>query len=529
MTRHALALALTAVVGTAAIALPAHANTLRWAATGDSLTLDPHSQNESPTHTMSHQIYDSLIFRDTDVQLQPGLATEWAPTADPTVWAFKLREGVTFHDGAAFDASDVVFSINRAKHPNSDMKELLTSIIEVKAVDTYTVHFVTEGPNPLLPNSLTNLFMMDEGWAHANGAAVPQNFEAGEENFATRNANGTGPFRVVTREPGVRTILEKNPDSWAIGIHPMEIDEVVFTPIQSSATRVAALLSGEIDFMQEVPVQDLERIAAADGLKIASGPQNRVIFFGLNVGDADLEWDNVEGKNPLADVRVRRAMNTVINREAIRQVVMRGQSIPAGMIAPPFVNGWSDLLDATPSWDVAAAQELMTEAGYADGFEITLHCTNDRYVNDEGLCQAVVGMLGRIGIDVNLDARTKAIHFQELPNKELDFYLLGWGVPTFDSEYIFNFLVHTSDDERGSWNATRYSNPALDAKIRQLPQIVDLDRRNRLIQEIWQQMQEDVIYLPIHHQVVNFAMREDIVMGAQAENQPQLMLMRFGN
>ncbi len=323
-------------------AAPLSAETLRWARSGDALTLDPHAQNEGPTHTIRHQMYEPLIIRDVTGAFEAALATDWAPKADdPNVWVFNLREGVTFHDGAAFTAEDVVFSFERAKQPNSDMKELIGSITEVRAVDDFTVEMVTDGPNPILPSNLTNLFIMDKTWTEANGTVDVQDFEGGEITFATTNANGTGPYVLQSREPDVKTVMTRNDAYWGIDQFPMEVTEIVYTPIQNAATRVAAMLSGEVDFLQDMPVQDLERVNDVDGLVVKQAPQNRVIFFGMNQGADDIEADSIDGANPLADVRVRKAMSMAINRDAIRQVVMRGQSEPAGMIAPPFVTGRS--------------------------------------------------------------------------------------------------------------------------------------------------------------------------------------------
>ena len=307
MTKTRLALALPFALATLAgvAAAPAFAQTVRWAAAGDALTMDPHAQNEGPTHVMNHQVYDSLVFRDQAMKLAPRLATAWKITDDPNVWEFKLREGVKYHNGNPFTADDVVFSILRAKHENSDMKGLLTSVVEVTKVDEHTVRMRTDGPNPLLPNNLTNLFIMDREWSEANKVTLPQNYKAGDETFAVRNANGTGPFRLAKREPDVRTELERNEDYWGKGTYPMEVSKVVFTPVRSAATRVAALLSGEIDFLLDPPVQDLERLSAAKGIVVRSGPENRTIFFGMNQGVPELRSSDVKGKNPFADRRVR--------------------------------------------------------------------------------------------------------------------------------------------------------------------------------------------------------------------------------
>ena len=512
---------MTAAVSAVAIS-SVSAETLRWARAGDSLTLDPHAQNEGPTHTLAHQIYEPLIIRDMSGQFQAALATDWAPSPDdPNVWVFNLREGVTYHDGAAFTAEDVVFSIGRAQSENSNMKELLNSIVEVRAVDDLTVEMVTDGPNPILPSNLTNLFMMDSGWAEANGVVEVQDVEGGETTFAATNANGTGAYKLVSREPDVTTVLTQNENYWGIGQFPLAVTEIIYTPIQNAATRVAALLSGEVDFIQDVPVQDLDRVANTDGLVVKTAPQNRVIFFGMNMGAADIANDNVDGANPLADVRVRRAMNMAINREAIQQVVMRGQSQPAGMIAPPFVNGWTAEMDGSVSTDVEAARVLMAEAGYSDGFSIQLDCPNDRYINDEAICQAAVGMMAQIGITVNLDAKPKAQHFPLITNGETDFYMLGWGVPTYDSEYIFNFLTHTRGDDRGSWNGTGYSNPEMDTMIQSLASETDLNARNATIQAIWDDVQEQQLYLPIHHQVLNWGMSDAVGIDVSPEDDPK--------
>lgn len=530
MRKNLLTASVASVIALTTFGATAHAETIRWASAGDSLTLDPHAQNEGQTHSFQHQMSEPLLMRDMQGQIIPALATDWAPTADnPNVWQFNLRQGVKFHKGEDFTADDVVFSLNRAMMPTSAMKELLSSIKEVRKVDDFTVHVETNGPNPLLPNFLTNLFIMDEGWTIAQGCEAPQDIANGGDNACVREVNGTGPFELVSRLQDQRSILTQNPNYWGMDDFPMEVTDIVFTPIQEAATRVSALLSGEIDVMQKTPVQDLARVESNDGTKLATDPENRTIFFGMNVAKDDLESDTVDGANPLSDVRVRQAMNIAINRDAIKQVVMRQQSIPTGVIMPPFVNGWTEELDAYPAYDIAKAKALMAEAGYEDGFGLTLNCPNDRYVNDEAICQAAVGMFGQIGIDVTLDALPKAQHFPLIQNKITEFYMLGWGVPPFDSEYIFNFLVHTSTDEIGTWNNTGYSNPEIDAKILSLQSETDIAVRNQTIADIWEVVQAETIYLPIHNQVLNWGMRDDINFPVQPEDQPLFKFLTFEN
>lgn len=506
----------------------ANAETLRWARAGDALTLDPHAQNEGPTNALAHQMSEPLIMRDMEGTIVPALATEWAPSSDdPNVWVFKLRSGVTFHDGAAFDSEDAKFSLERAMTEDSDHKALLASVTEIRAPDAMTVEIVTDGPNPIMPSNLTNIMMMDKDWAEANNAVKVQDVEGGEDTFAAKNVNGTGAYKLVSREPDVKTVLAINENYWGKDDFAMDVTEIVYTPIQNAATRVAALLSGEVDFIQDVPVQDLARVSGTDGLDVRTTPQNRVIFFGMNSGDADLTTDNVDGKNPFADLRVRQAMNMAINRDAIKQVVMRGQSEPAGMIAPPFVNGWDAAMDASSKTDLDAAKALMADAGYADGFSITLNCPNDRYINDEAICQAAVGMYAQIGVKVNLDAQPKAQHFPLINTLATDFYMLGWGVPTYDSEYIFNFLVHSRDDKYGSWNGTRFGDDALDAKIKGLASETDLAKRNAMISEIWEVVQAEALYVPIHHQVLNWGMASSVDTIVAADDTAQFKYFKM--
>ncbi len=515
MKRFALAAALLTV----AFSVPADAVTFKWARGQDATTLDPHAQNSGQNFGVLHQIYEPLVHRDQESKLVPALAVSWTITSDPTVWEFKLRPNVKFHNGNAFNADDVVFSINRAKGDTSDMRGLLTSITAVEKVDDLTVRFKTNGPNPLLINNLTNLFIMDKEWSEANNVGKTQDFKNREENFAVRNTNGTGAYVLATREPDVRTTMKANPNYWGKGQFPLKVTEVVYSPVASAPTRIAALLSGELDFVQDMPVQDIKRVSDTSGLRVNTGLENRSIFLGLNAGDADLKFDDVQGKNPLADKRVRKAMEMAINRDAIKQVVMAGQSIPSGSLVPPTVHGYTKDLDAIPKWDIAAARALMKEAGYENGFAISLHCPNNRYVNDEKICQAAVGFLGQIGVKVNLVARPMAQHSAELQKLEVDFWLLGWGVPTYDAEYVLSFLYHSREGSRGGWNATRIVNKEMDEKIKSLTTEVNKAKRDATLAEVLKWAKDEAYYIPIHNQALTWGMKNTFNIPVQDENQ----------
>ncbi|ADZ70871.1 Extracellular solute-binding protein, family 5 [Polymorphum gilvum SL003B-26A1] len=491
---------------------------------GDALTLDPHSANEGPTSTLLHHIYETLVTRANDGSLEPGLATEWSiHPDDPSVWVFKLREGVKFHDGADFTAEDVVFSMERVRKESSDFKGLHSAVVGAEVVDNYTVHIKMSGPSPLYVQNLTNFFIMDKGWAEANGVETPQDFKAGEEKYTVRNTNGTGPYTLVSRDPEVRTVLALNPNHWA---QPPQVTEIIYTPIKEAATRVAALLSGEVDFVQDVPVQDISRLEQTAGVKVTTGPENRSIFFAYDMGSDTLKSVST-GDNPFKKAEVREAFALALDRDAIMKVVMRGQSQPSGVAMPPFVNGWTEALHAYGDPDYDKAKGLLAEAGYPDGFSVDFHCPNDRYLNDEAICQAYVGMLGRIGVKANLVSQSRTIHFPAIQNREVDFYLLGWGVPTFDSAYVFDFLVHSQEDARGGWNGSRYNNPEVDAMIKSLATETDLEKRNATIAAIWDKVQADRVLLAVHNQLLAYAVKDGISLDVHPENQPKMTTVTF--
>jgi peptide/nickel transport system substrate-binding protein len=420
-------------------------------------------------------------------------------------WEFKLREGVKFHDGSDFTAEDVAFSFARAQAPSSDWKEQVASIVDVEIVDDYTVVLRTDGPNPILPNQLTSVFIMDKQWSEANDVVEPQNYAAEEETFAVRNANGTGPYVLESRAPDELTVMTRNADWWGWDSHPGNIERIEYRPIGNAATRVAALLSGEVDFVLDPPLQDLKRIEAAEGLQVKTVAQIRSIFFGMDQGVDQLRSSSVEG-NPFKDVRVREAVNLALDKDAIQRVVMEGLSFPTGMITPPGVLGNTPENDPPYPYDPERAIALLADAGYPDGFSVQLDCPNNRYNNDEKICQAGVAMLARIGIDVSLDATPKAQHFPKIQNRETDFYLLGWGVPTLDSHYVFSYLL----DGEGSWNATGYDNARVNEITDAIAVETDMEKRTQMILEAWEIVKADMPYAPIHHQVIAHAMTTSV-------------------
>ncbi len=489
-------------------------NTLTVGSRGDALTLDPYAQAEGPTFSLLSQIYESLTVFDQTLELAAGLATNWE-AVDDSRWRFRLRENVRFQDGTPFTAEDVVFSLRRAQDPTSDYNFYVRDIAEINIIDPLTVEFVTSSPLPLLPRNLTNVLIMSEAWAIANDAVAVQDFAAGGENYAVRHAMGTGPFSLISREQDVRTVLGRNDDWWGLReANPHNLDQLIYLPISNDATRVAALLSGQVDFVPEPPLQDLARIERTPGLTTMETPQVRTIFFGLNVSSPELRTGNVEGANPLSDLRVRQAFYHAIDADAIQSRIMRGRSDPTGFMVAPGINGYFEDLDVRLAYDPSRAQSLLAEAGYADGFSLRLDCPNDRYLNDEAICQAVVAMLARIGVDVHLDALPKTLHFPKLENRETDFYMLGWSSGVLDSQDTFDYMY-----EAGSvWNIPGYDNPQINELLNEFSAEFDSDRRLMLIRQAWEIVMADLIYLPLHNQVVVWALRDNIEMPITANN-----------
>ena len=500
----------------------AEARTVRWAASGDPNTMDPHSQNVGTVTMVLQQIYDALISRNEQLGLEPGLATAWTQE-EPTRWRFTLRPNVRFHEGEAFTSDDVVFSITRALQPTSNFGIFVDTIERAVAVDALTVDIITKSADPILPNKLASVYMMSRAWSERNNAARPQNTRAREEMFTTRNTNGTGAFRLQVREPDVRTVLVRNTDwwGWQVPANRGNVTEIVFRPIASDATRVAALLSNEIDFVMDPPLQDLARLRNTQGLRVLEGPEVRTIFLAMDVARDELLYSDVRGRNPLRDVRVRRALYHAIDIQAIHRTTMRGQSMVTGTLFPEQVNGFAREEDLRLPYDQARARALLAEAGYPNGFEITLDCSNNRYINDEQICQAIVAMWARVGVRARLNSMPLAPFFAKIQRDDTSIYMLGWGVPTLDALYSFQSLLATRNGAQGDgiWNYGRYSNPQMDALIQRM-KVETGEARQATIREALRLYREDVPHIPLHHQMIPWAMRGTLSIPHMANNQP---------
>ena len=521
---RSLALA-AAVAATAAMAAAgtASAATFRWASDVDSSSMDPYAREETFLLSFDSNIYEPLVRRDKDLKLEPALALSWTQTS-PTVWRFALRPNVRFQDGTPFTADDVLFSFDRVRDGGSSLKGIVAAVTEARKIDDFTVDFVTAAPDPILPDELAAWDIMSKAWCEKNDAVHPADLAKNEESYATNHANGTGPFALAEREPEVKTVLVRNPTWWDRPLH--DLDRVEFRRIANPSARVAALLSGEVDMIYAVPPQDVDRIAATKGLAIVQGPELRTVYLGFDQSRPELLESNVKGRNPFKDRRVRQAFYHAIDEEAIAATVMRGQAQPTALLIGPGVNGFTPALNRRFRHDPEAARKLLAEAGYPRGFEVGMDCPNDRYVNDEQICLAVVGMLAKIGVKATLLAQTRAKFFAKIlaPDFETSFFLLGWTRVSYDAQEMLVNVVHTRDQSShaGYFNVGGYSNPEVDKLIDAIQVEVDQEKRTDMIHRALQIVKDDFAFVPLHQQTAIWATKDTVHVVLQADNHFQL-------
>ncbi|MGL4807292.1 MAG: ABC transporter substrate-binding protein [Giesbergeria sp.] len=499
-----------------AMNLVANAQTIRIANQGDALSMDPHSLNESLQLSVTGNVYEPLVSRGKDLGLAPALATSWTQPA-PTVWRFELRKGVQFHDGTPFTADDVVFSFARAAGEGSDMRSYTNDIKEVRKVGDHAVEIETKAPFPILPDVISLVYIMSKKWCVDNKAERPVDRRKGIENTASFKANGTGPFRVRERQPSVRTVFTRHGGYW----DKIEGNaaEIVFTPIGNDATRVAALLSGEVDVMEPVPVQDIARVNASGSVRAVTGPELRTIFLGMDQKRDELLYSSVKGKNPFKDKRVRQAFYQAIDIEGIKRVVMRGASNPTALMVGPGINGFNADQNKRLPYDVDAAKKLMAEAGYPSGFEVGMNCPNDRYVNDRLICETVAANLSRIGVKINLQAETKGTYFPKILRRDTSFYMLGWTPGTYDAHNALNALMRCVDDKgSGQFNLGAYCNPKMDELTLKIQSETDKGKRNAMIREVFDLHAADVGHLPLHQQGLAWGVSSKVKLVQLADN-----------
>ena len=469
--------------------------------------MDPHYHNLGPNNSFSSNVYDALIIQDEQQNLTPGLAVSWKPISD-LVWEFKLREGVKFHDGSAFTADDVIFTAERAPNVPNSPSSFGTYLKgkSFKKIDDLTVHVTTEAPYPLMAVDLSNIQIIS---ADVGADVKTTSFNDGSAMI------GTGPYKFVEWKPSDSIVLTANADYWGA---KAAFDKVTMKPISSNPTRVAALLSGDVDMIDGVPTSDIETLKKKDDIVLAQGISNRVIYLHMDrFRDNSPYITGTNGKNPLMDLRVRQAISMAINRPAIVDRVMEGVAIPAGQLLPPGFFGTSEKLKPV-AYDPARAKALLAEAGYPDGFGLTVHGPNDRYINDAKIAQAIGQMLTRIGITAQIETMPRSVYFRSAssggPNGEpkYSFILVGWGSGTGEASSPLRSLIHTYDKDKGfgASNRGRYSNPEADVLIEEALATVDDAKRAELLAKATEIAINDVAIIPLHYQVNTWAVKKGL-------------------
>jgi peptide/nickel transport system substrate-binding protein len=501
---------------------PASSQTLRYANQGELKSLDPYTLKETTTIAHHAHVYEGLVTRDKELKIAPALAESWE-TLDPTHWRFHLRHNVKFHNGDPFTADDVIFSAQRVRATGSNFLSNVPHDAKFVKVDDYTVDVMLDAPNPILISQWDGWYIMDKKWCEEHDAVAPTPASATTPSYASLHENGTGPFMIESHQPGVKTVFKAFADWWGKPEHNLK--EIDFTSIGNDATRVAALLSGEVDVVEPVPLQDIQRVNASGIATVMNGPEIRTIFLGMDQSRDELLYSNVKGKNPFKDIRVREAFYKAIDIEAIKNRVMRGLATPSALMIAPQLYALSK--DFTrPKYDPDGAKKLLNEAGYPDGFEVTMDCPNDRYVNDAAICQAVVGMLARIGVKVDLLAQPKALYFGKVLKPggyKTSFYLLGWTPASMDSHNVLHDILGCRDDAkdptRGEANLGGYCNKEVDALADKVLVETDTAKRDQLIKQAFEIANKDYAYIPLHQQALSWGVSKKVKLTQRADNQ----------
>src|SRR5262245_5005240 len=494
-------------------------NTFRFAFQGDLKSLDPYSLNETFTHGMLGNVYEGLTKRGPNLEIISGLAERWE-IIEPTRWRFYLRKGVKFHNGEEFTADDVIFSAERVHAVGSDVKTRLPADAKVLKIDDYTVDFVLASPNPILNSEWDTWYILSKKWAEANNSVLPQPTAGQQTSYAALHANGTGPFIITEHQAGVRTVFKPNRNWWGKPEH--NFDEVVFTTIANDATRVAALLAGDVDWIDPVPLQDVARVNSNPTTQVLSGPELRTIFLGFDQQRDELKNSSLKGKNPFKDVRVRQAFYQAIDVEAIKSRIMHNMATPSALLISPLLFSRAKEFSRWP-YDPEAAKALLADAGYPSGFEVEMDCPNDRYVNDEAICQAVTAMLARIGVKIRLNAQPKAKYFAKVTASggyDTSFYLLGWTPNSLESRNILVNIVGCRDGKGGGqYNLGGYCNPQVEDLSRRILVELDPARRDDLITEAFRIINQDASNVPLHQQSLVWGTSKAVKVVQRADNQ----------
>ena len=508
-------LLIAGVASLAFAATVANAETLRYAGSTPALTMDPHATNDFVTTAIFRQVYDSLTGLTLSMDTVSGLATEWKYSGKNT-WRFKLRNGVTFHDGSPMTSKDVAFSIMRAKDSRF-YSSLFGGITSANVIDRLTVDVVSSAPDPILPRKMSRMFIMSKSWAEANGATVIPDLGAkGAEAFSVRNANGTGPMKLISHDQATKTEFARNKAYWGKWLG--NLTSAVYTPIGVAPTRLAALLSGEVHLITELPIQDVERVSKTPGFKQTETPQLMAMQIEMD-GSRDIALNTTDKKgkplksNPFKDVRVRMAIAKTIDANMIADRVMRGHARVIGTASVPGIAGYQADLDVRWPTDIKAAKALLAEAGYANGFATQLNCPLERYVNTDDICRAAASMLARIEIDVKVNGMVWPEFARMLVNGPTSsFHLIGSGSNSWDAQDTFTATMRTRNakTKKGFFNWALYTNPIVDEVAEKLPVTFDPKERLALYRRGLKTARDTVHAVYLHQPMLLWGMQDRV-------------------
>ncbi len=488
------------------LAPPLQAATLRFASAFDPQTMDPHALALLYHSRVVSQVYEGLVNRGRNFELEPSLALSWQATS-ATTWRFRLRPNVRFHDGTPFTADDAVFSIARALAKNSQRAFQMRGIMSARKVDELTIDILLAAPDAVLPDKLALVGMMSKAWAEKHGVVLPQDYNAKQETHAVRNANGTGPYLLKSYEPDNRLVLAANAHWWG---KRGNVEEAVYTVIQSDATRLAALASGQVDFVIDPPFQDVARLKSEGRFRLVDTVDIGTQYLGFDQSRGELQFADVKGRNPFKDLRVRRAIYQAIDVDAIVAKVLRGLAAPTGSHVSTRVDGYLPELDKRLLYDPAASRALLKDAGYPEGFGVTLDCVNVAFRS--AVCQAIAGMLAQVGIRVNFQPSPTSQFFPKLTQATSSFFEFGWS-PATDPWPILNATVRThGEGGLGAFNGGRYSNPTLDTLIDGIRIEPDLARRRAMVGDALRLMHADLPLIPLYRRTLTWVMRRSVTV-----------------
>lgn len=517
VTRRALTLSAISLllIGAYSNAFAQKEKVFRWSSAGDFLTFDVHAQNESLNSAANAAVYEALVRYNTDMRVEPCLASQYQRVKNG--FLFTIRENVRFHEGETLTAEDVAYSINRALLPESQFKAAASGILGAEVVNSRQVLVKTVSGSPVFLNQLTQLCILNKKWAEKHNAFRPQNYVSGEESYLARHANGTGPFKLVSREVDVKTQFVANHEWWDEKNRRGNIEKVIYTPINSAATRTAALLSGQVDFVLDPAPQDIARLERNDSIRVLSRAEDRVMMIALDqYRDQTPYASDLDGKplsaNPFKDVRVRQALSLAVNRQALVKSIMRGKAVATNTVISDSVFGYDSQIAQTGQYDLPKAKALLKEAGFEKGFAFTLDTPNNRWVNDENLCKALASMWAKLNVKVNVHSMPRAQYFPKVLSFDTSAGLVGWGSSTFDAFYPLQSLSATYDGTSGAGisNIGRASDKQMDALLKKLNLAEDLKEREAIARQALSLEQKRVLHIPLLQPMFSWAMKKNI-------------------